>query len=162
MSLTHLTYTYIEIYIHIHTYIHTRASQVVLVVQNLPANAGDVRYAGSIPGSGRSPGEGNGNPFQCSCLENPMDRGVWRATVHGAAKSWTQLKRLSMHINTHTLPYTITYTHACTCMYTHTYIHTHTHKHTSSPWLRFVERRMFNHGSWKIDHKSHVKASYYY
>ena len=53
------------------------------VVKNLPANAGDVD---SIPGSGRSPGEGNGNPLQYSCLENPMDRGVWRATVHRVAK----------------------------------------------------------------------------
>ena len=53
------------------------------VVQNLPANAGD---AGSTPGSGRSPGEVNGNPLQYSCLENFMDRGAWRATVHGAAK----------------------------------------------------------------------------
>ena len=53
------------------------------VVKNLPANAGDV---GSIPGSGRSPGEGNGNPLQYSCLENPMDRGAWQATVHGVAK----------------------------------------------------------------------------
>ena len=47
-------------------------------------NAGDM---GSVPGSGRSPGEGNGNPLQCSCLENPMDRGAWRATVHAVAKS---------------------------------------------------------------------------
>ena len=53
------------------------------VVKNLPANAGDVD---SIPGSGRSPGEGNGNPLQYSCLENPMDRGVWRARVHRVAK----------------------------------------------------------------------------
>ena len=57
----------------------TSASQVALVVKNLPANAGDVRDAGLIPGSGRSPGEGNGNPFQYSCLENPMDREGWRA-----------------------------------------------------------------------------------
>ena len=54
-------------------------------VKNPPANAGDT---GLIPGSGRSPGEGNGNPFQYSCLENSMDRGAWRATVHGVAKSW--------------------------------------------------------------------------
>ena len=53
------------------------------VVENLPANAGDTS---SIPGSGRSPGEGNDNPLQYSCLGNPMDRGAWRATVHGAAK----------------------------------------------------------------------------
>ena len=51
-------------------------------------NAGDL---GSIPGSGGSPGEGNGNPLQYSCLENPMDGGAWWATVHGVAKSWTQL-----------------------------------------------------------------------
>ena len=61
-------------------------SQVVLVVKNLPANAGEIRDLGSIPGSGRTPGEGNGNPLQCSCLENPRDRGAWRATVHGAAR----------------------------------------------------------------------------
>ena len=52
-------------------------------------NAGDM---GSIPESGRSPGEGNDNPLQYSCLENPMDRGAWRATVHGVAKSWIQLR----------------------------------------------------------------------
>ena len=68
-----------------------------LVVKNLPANSGDIRDVGSIPGSGRSPGEGNGNPLQCSCLENPMDRGVWRATVHKVAKGPTPLKRLSTH-----------------------------------------------------------------
>ena len=58
------------------------------VVKNLPANAGD---ADSIPGSGRSSGEGNGNPLWYSCLENPMDRGAWRATVHGVAESQTCL-----------------------------------------------------------------------
>ena len=58
------------------------ASQVAPVVKNLPANAGDIRDMGSIPGSGRSPREGHGNPLQYSCLENPMDRGVWWATVH--------------------------------------------------------------------------------
>ena len=57
-------------------------------VKNPPANAGD---AGSIPGSGRSPGEGNGNPLQYSCLGHPMGRGAWQATLHGVAKSWTQL-----------------------------------------------------------------------
>ena len=56
------------------------------MVKNPPANAGD---AGSIPGSGRSPGGGNGNPLQYSCLENPRDRGAWQATVHGIAKSDT-------------------------------------------------------------------------
>ena len=59
------------------------------------ANAGDIRDAGAIPGSGRSPGGGLGSPLQYSCLENPMDRGAWWATVHGIAKSWTRLKRRS-------------------------------------------------------------------
>ena len=58
------------------------------VVKNLPANAGDV---GSIPRSGRSPGVGNGNPFQNSYVENPMKRGTWQAAVHGVAKNWTKL-----------------------------------------------------------------------
>ena len=58
------------------------------VVKNLPANAEDVS---SISGSGRSPGEGNGNPLQYSFLENPIDRGDWQAMIHGVAKSWTQL-----------------------------------------------------------------------
>ena len=58
---------------------------VVLVVKNPLANAGDIRDVGSIPGSGRSPREGRGNPLQYSCLENPMDRGPWQATVHGVA-----------------------------------------------------------------------------
>ena len=65
------------------------ASQVAPVVKNPPANAGDIRDMGSIPGSGSSPGEGRGNPLQYSCVENPMDRGTWLATVHGAAKSQT-------------------------------------------------------------------------
>ena len=65
---------------------HAWASRVVLVVKNPPANAGNKRDVGLIPGSGRSPGEGNGNPLQYSCLENPMDRGAWRAIVHGATK----------------------------------------------------------------------------
>ena len=60
-------------------------------VKNPPTNAGDAEEVGSIPGSGRSPGEGNGNLFQYFCLENPMDRGAWRATVHGATKSQTRL-----------------------------------------------------------------------
>ena len=61
-------------------------SQVALLVKNLPASAGDIRHVGSIPGSGRSPGGGHGNPFQYSCLENPMGRGAWRATVHWVAQ----------------------------------------------------------------------------
>ena len=70
---------------------------MALVVKNLPANAGDMRDAGSIPGWGRSPGGGHDNPLQYSCLENPMDRGAWWATVHGIAQSRTRLKQLSTH-----------------------------------------------------------------
>ena len=66
-----------------------RASQVVLLIKHPPANAGNARDLGLIPGSGISPGEGHGNPLQYSCLENPMDRGAWWATVHGVAKSRT-------------------------------------------------------------------------
>ena len=62
---------------------------MVLVVKNPPANAGDARDVGLMPGSGRSPGVENGNPFQYSCLENLMDRGAWQVTVHGATKSQT-------------------------------------------------------------------------
>ena len=71
------------------------------VVKNPPANAGGARDLGLIPGLGKSPGEGNGYPLQYSCLENPMDRGEWQATVHGVAKSQTQLN-----------------THACLCPFT--------------------------------------------
>ena len=71
------------------------ASQVVLVVKNTPANAEDIRDVGSIPESGRSPGEGHGHPLQYSRLENPMDREARWATVHRVTQSQTQLKRLS-------------------------------------------------------------------
>ena len=64
-------------------------SQVELVVKNSPANAGDTGDVGSIPGSGRSPGGGNGSRYLC--LENPMDRGAWQAIVHGVTKSWIGL-----------------------------------------------------------------------
>ena len=67
------------------------ASQVVLVVKNLPANVGDIRDTDLIPGSGRSPGRGHGNPLQYSWWENPMDRGARQAIVHRGAKSWTWL-----------------------------------------------------------------------
>ena len=67
------------------------ASQVALLVKNLPTGARDRRNAGSFPGLGRSPGKGHGNPLQYSFLENHMDRGTWQATVHGAIKNQTQL-----------------------------------------------------------------------
>ena len=76
---------------------------MALVVKNLPANAGDIRDIDSIPGSGRSPGGGNGYPLQYSCLENPTDRGAWWATVYEVTKSQTS--------------------------HTHTHTHTHTHSH---------------------------------
>ena len=62
------------------------------MVKNPPANAGDTRDAGLIPELGRSPGEGNGNPLQYSCLGNPTDRGTWRVIAHGATKSPTLLR----------------------------------------------------------------------
>ena len=65
------------------------ASQVALEVNDPPVNVGDARDTGSIPGSGRSPGGRHGNPLQYSCLENPMDRGHWQATVHRVTKSQT-------------------------------------------------------------------------
>ena len=65
---------------------------MALVVKNQLANAEDIRDVGLNLGLGRSLGEGNSNPLQYSCLENPMDRVAWQATVHGVAKSWTRLK----------------------------------------------------------------------
>ena len=79
-----------EFEINTHTHLCIKwASQLALVVKNLPVCAGDVRDVGSIPGLGRSPGEGNDYPLQYSCLESPMDRGAWQAPVHGVGKSWT-------------------------------------------------------------------------
>ena len=77
--------------------------QVALVVKNLPAKPGNVKDSGSIPGSGRSPGEENGMPLQYSCLEHAMDRGAWWAIVHSFAKSWTRLKQLNTHVWEHPL-----------------------------------------------------------
>ena len=69
---------------------------MALLVKNSPANAGGIADTYLIPGWGRSPGGGHGNPPQYSCLDIPMDRGAWRATVRGVTESQTQLKRLSM------------------------------------------------------------------
>ena len=71
--------------------IYTRTSLVAQMVKNLPVSARGIRDLSSIPGSGRFPGEGNGNPLHYSCLENPMDGGVWWAAVHGVAKSQIRL-----------------------------------------------------------------------
>ena len=70
---------------------------MALVIKNPLVKEGDVRYTGSIPELGRSSREGNGNPLQYSCLENPLNRGAWRAIVHGVAKSQTQVKGHSTH-----------------------------------------------------------------
>ena len=70
-------------------YGNTQAFQVALVVKNLPANEGEVRDVGSISRSERFPGGGHGSPLKYSCLENPMDRGVWWAMVHRVTQSWT-------------------------------------------------------------------------
>ena len=83
----------------------------MLVVKNTLANAGDLREADSIPGSGKSPGGGHDNQLQYSCLDNPTDRGAWRPLVHRVTKS-SRLKQLSIH-----------------SIYTHTYIYTHIHTH---------------------------------
>ena len=72
------------------------------MVKNPPAKTGNPRDTGLIPGLGKSPGVGNGNPLQYSCLENPMDRGAWQATVHGAVKSQT-------HLSAHTQAYMATF-----------------------------------------------------
>ena len=77
-------------------------------------NAGDL---GSIPGSGRPPGEGNGNPLQYCCLENPIDRDAWWATVHGIAKSRTQLSNFTFSISFLSIHKSIKYTYLC--MYKH-------------------------------------------
>ena len=74
------------------------ASQVALVVKNLPAKARDIRDPSSLSGSGRCPGGGHSNPLHHSCLENPVDRGAWRATVRRVAKSQTRLSNLA-HMN---------------------------------------------------------------
>ena len=67
------------------------------MVKNMPANVGDIRDSGSIPGLGTSSGGGQGNPLHYSCPENPMDRGAWQATVHRVTKSRAQLKHLGAH-----------------------------------------------------------------
>ena len=123
-----------------------RASQMALVVKNPPANAGELRDAGSVPGSGRYPGGEHVNPLQYSCLENPMDRTAWQATVQRVEKSLSWLKQLSTHtwvaqvrlcplkfiysLNKYSLSfllcdwhYFVYYIH----MYIHIYIYTHTH-----------------------------------
>ena len=84
-------HVHVCVYIYTQTHIYIYGFPCGSVIKNPPANAGDTGVEGLIPGSERSPGEGNGNPVQYSYLENPVDRGPWWATVHGVAKRQTQL-----------------------------------------------------------------------
>ena len=77
-------------------FFHSFSSRVVLEVKNLPANSGNIRDSSLIPGSGRSPGEGNDNSLQYSCLEGSMDRGAWQAKIHGGRKESNTTERLSL------------------------------------------------------------------
>ena len=100
--------------------------------KNLPANAGDIRDAGSIPVSGRSPGGGHDNPLQYSCLENPMDRRAWRAMVYRVTESRTRLKGLSTHsyISQHALSYSF---QVCSSMVSSTFTLLCNHHHHPFP-----------------------------
>ena len=89
-----LSYNCMWVYNDFKRFLKVWATPVLLVVTNPPARAGDGGDMGSVPGSGRFPGGGYGNPFQYSC---PMDRGAWQATVHRVTKSWTRLKWLNTH-----------------------------------------------------------------
>ena len=106
MHLWHLKVLLMKLYtLLIYTFYGLWASPVAQLARNMPANAGDTKDTGMIPGSGRSPGGGNGNPLQCLCQENPMDSRAWQAAVHGVTKSWTwhtfdyvrKLKNLKQH-----------------------------------------------------------------
>ena len=92
LSLSFKSFVYMCIYMYIYTHIFQWLSD-----KESACNAGATGDTGSIPGSGRSPGERHGNPLHCSCLENALYRGAWWATVHGVAKSQTQLKQFGMH-----------------------------------------------------------------
>ena len=91
-----------KVFFHQESYIFWGLGEVVLVVENLPANPRDVRDTGSIPGSGRSPGGGHGNLLQYSCLENPMDRGAWRAIQSMGSQrvghDWSDLTRIPLNV----------------------------------------------------------------
>ena len=99
----------------------SRTKLVALVVKNLPASSEDLRTVGSIPGQGRSRGEGHGNPLQYSCLENSMERGAWRATVPGIAKSQTLSHRIKDCL--YLVKKFQMCVHMCTCKHTDTHAH---------------------------------------
>ena len=107
---TQTIYIHIYAYTDLHTCTHIRSYLYIntctgflvgSVVKNLPAKAGDTGDAGSIPVLGRSPGGGNGNPFQYFCMGNPMDRGAWNATVHGVIKNQTGLNEHARYAYIH-------------------------------------------------------------
>ena len=144
---------YVCTHTHVHTHAHTPKPEHFYTCwsglprwkKNPPANAGD-KDTGSVPGWGRSPGGGHGNPPQYSCLKNSMDRGARRATVHGVTKSWTVLKQLSKHaawsvyMHTHVPMYTHTHTHmAYICAQSHTHVHTHLGRRQQG-WLSHAAR----------------------
>ena len=104
-----------------------RASQVALVVRNSPANAGDIRDEGSTPGLGRSPERGHGNPLQYSCLENPMDRGAWWATVQGVTETTECVHTHTLHSPRH---------HSQKRLSSRMHTHARTHARTHTPHLR--------------------------
>ena len=101
---------------------------MALVVKNPACQCKNIRDTGSVPGSGRSPGGGYGNPLQFSCLENPMDRGAWWVIVHRVAKSWTWLKQLRTH--------------------THTQMHKFYRKLNSYNFVRGLKLGLETQGSW--------------
>ena len=108
---------------------------MALVVKNLPANAGDIRDTGSIPGSGRPPEGGHGNSIQYFCLENPMDRGPWQAMVHRVAKSQTQLKQFCTQFSTEVDKITCRYCSGLHSEFTHALIVEHVIKYLCNSLL---------------------------
>ena len=118
-------------------YGNTQAFQVALVVKNLPANEGEVRDVGSISRSERFPGGGHGSPFPYSCLENPMDRGAWWATVHRVTQSLTQLNWLHMHAKG-------THDHHCCSHRKH-----HPQLLKQNVGQYYARPNLFSKGSWK-------------
>ena len=109
------------------------------MVKNLPAKAGEVRDAGSIPGSGRSPREGHGNPLWYFCLENPMDRGTWWATVYGVAKSWTRLSDFT-HSLTHAKAGPLEKPSLCK-LYTHFSFYPHSNSELDTIIMPYLKRK---------------------
>ena len=105
------------------------------------------RDQGLIPGLGRSPAEGNGNPLQYTCLENPPDRGIWCATIHGVAKGETWQHGLYIRDPSKS-NYSFTCTNYCWLVYTHTHTHTHTQNHKTAT----------NHPAWVKSHSSILRV----